>query len=107
VELKWMNYEKTVLCAVDEHGLVTVIEPNHSQWADLSSRDNIQDCSAGTSQLVAEIESLAMQRQKQAAYQAESDPLFFKWQAGEITREEWLAKRNQIKERYTSQVKTS
>jgi hypothetical protein len=37
---------------------------------------------------------------RRAAYMAESDPLFFKWQAGETTQEEWQAKRNEIKARY-------
>ena len=40
------------------------------------------------------------ERNRQAAYIAESDPLFFKWQAGETTQEEWQAKRNEIKARY-------
>ena len=39
---------------------------------------------------------------RQAAYTAEADPLFFKWQAGEATEEEWLAKRQEIRDRYPS-----
>lgn len=35
-----------------------------------------------------------------AAYTEEADPLFFKWQAGEGTEEEWLAKREEIRQRY-------
>jgi len=34
------------------------------------------------------------------AYRVEADPLFFKYQAGEVTKEEWLAKREEIKVRY-------
>lgn len=37
---------------------------------------------------------------RQAAYTAEADPLFFKWQAGEATEEEWKAKRQEIRDRY-------
>jgi hypothetical protein len=37
---------------------------------------------------------------RQAAYAAEADPLFFKWQAGEGTEQEWLAKREEIRSRY-------
>lgn len=40
------------------------------------------------------------QAARQAAYTSEADPLFFKWQAGEGTREEWEAKRAEIRERY-------
>ena len=37
---------------------------------------------------------------RKAAYQAEADPLFFKWQSGEGTQEEWQAKREEIRQRY-------
>jgi hypothetical protein len=37
---------------------------------------------------------------RQAAFQAEADPLFFKWQAGEGTEAEWLAKREEIRARF-------
>jgi hypothetical protein len=37
---------------------------------------------------------------RQAAYTQEADPLFFKWQAGEGTEQEWLAKREEIRSRY-------
>lgn len=41
-----------------------------------------------------------VEQQRQSAYQQEADPLFFKWQAGEGTQEEWLAKRVEIAERH-------
>jgi len=37
---------------------------------------------------------------RRAAYISESDPLFFKWQAGEATQAEWQAKRSEIKARF-------
>ena len=37
---------------------------------------------------------------RKTAYQTEADPLFFKWQAGEGTEEAWLAKREEIRQRY-------
>ena len=37
---------------------------------------------------------------RQAAYAKEADPLYFKWQAGESSQEEWVAKRAEIKLRY-------
>jgi hypothetical protein len=37
---------------------------------------------------------------RQAAYETEADPLFFKWQANEATEAEWLAKRQEIRDRY-------
>lgn len=35
-----------------------------------------------------------------AAYEAESDPLFFQWQRGEATQQEWLDKIAEIKSRF-------
>jgi len=37
---------------------------------------------------------------RKAAYQAEADPLFFKWQRGESTQQEWLDKIADIRNRY-------
>ena len=34
------------------------------------------------------------------AYRTESDPLFFKWQRGEVERKVWLDKVAEIKEKY-------
>ena len=33
-------------------------------------------------------------------YEQESDPIFFKWQRGEATQQEWLAKIEEIKQRF-------
>jgi hypothetical protein len=40
------------------------------------------------------------QEKRREALVREADPLFFAWQADEGTREEWLAKRAEIKARY-------
>jgi hypothetical protein len=37
---------------------------------------------------------------RKAAYQAEADPLFFKWQRGESTEQAWLDKIAEIRARY-------
>jgi hypothetical protein len=37
---------------------------------------------------------------RRAAYIAEADPLFFKWQRGEVTHEQWLDKIAEIRARY-------
>jgi hypothetical protein len=41
-----------------------------------------------------------MRAARAAAYREEADPLFFKWQAGEGTEADWLAKREEIRARY-------
>ena len=43
---------------------------------------------------------LPASQQRQLALQQEADPLFFKWQRGEATEQEWLDKVQQIRERY-------
>jgi len=51
--------------------------------------------------IVAQEQALASaQRSRASAYTAEADPLFFKYQAGEVTKKEWLAKREEIRQRY-------
>ena len=44
----------------------------------------------------------AVNAQRRNAYQTESDPVFFKWQRGEATKEDWLAKVQDIRERFTA-----
>jgi hypothetical protein len=48
---------------------------------------------------VNELNGLAEQNRANA-YKKESDPLFFKWQRGEATEQEWLSKIQEIKQRY-------
>ena len=49
------------------------------------------------------IAEMALEQSKQnraVAYRNESDPLFFKYQRGEVTKEEWEAKVEEIRTRY-------
>jgi len=48
----------------------------------------------------AEAQRMEARQARAAAYTSEADPLFFKYQAGEVTKEEWLAKREEIRNRY-------
>ena len=41
---------------------------------------------------------------RRLAYQREADPLFFAWQAGEVSRADWLAKRREIRARVFNDV---
>jgi hypothetical protein len=47
----------------------------------------------------AELHAERVQRERQAAYRAESDPIAMKMLRGEATEAEWLAKVNEIKQR--------
>lgn len=52
-----------------------------------------------TDKSIDEINAIQESNKKQA-YIEESDPLFFKWQRGEATQQEWLDKVNEIKQRW-------
>lgn len=51
-----------------------------------------------------ELANLYAERQRASAYQLESDPIFFKWQRGEGTKEDWLAAVEAIKTRFPKAV---
>ena len=51
-------------------------------------------------QLSAEDQRDIAKMKRAAAYRRESDPLLFKWHAGEVDESEWLAKREEIRARY-------
>lgn len=42
----------------------------------------------------------AVQEKRRVAYVVESDPLFFSWQAGETSEQDWVDKREEIKLRF-------
>jgi len=58
------------------------------------------ECEKGIIALQAEWDARAIEQQRQSAYQTESDPLFFKYQRGEATEQEWLDKVAEIKARF-------
>lgn len=41
-----------------------------------------------------------MKTRRKDAFILEADPLFFKWQAGEVSKETWMQKREEIRQRY-------
>ena len=43
----------------------------------------------------------AIENQRKAAYQQEADPLFFSYQRGEATEQEWLDAVQSVKDRYS------
>jgi hypothetical protein len=45
----------------------------------------------------AEWHRMILEHRLKKAYQIESDPLFFKWQAGECSKQEWLDARAKVK----------
>jgi hypothetical protein len=82
-------------------GAEWVIRDDQLEWLD-QTQSHPTDAEIAAE--VARLQSLEPNRvaseKRQLAYQNESDPLFFKWQAGEATEAEWKAKRDEIKSRF-------
>jgi len=51
-------------------------------------------------EILIEQELKSITRQRRYAYQNEADPLYFKWQRGDIEKQVWLDKVSEIKERF-------
>ncbi len=101
MNLQWIDKDHTILSVTNESGHVVIVEPGHSQWNELSSRDDIApyvepDPIRPSAQTIAAL--------RKSAYQDEADPLYFKAQRGEATMDEWLAKIAEIKTRYPEPV---
>jgi hypothetical protein len=98
MKLQWMDESKTILAATDQTGHVVILEPNLPQWSEYSVREDIDPYIPPPPPPTPTPKQIAALRL--AAYQSESDPLFFKWQRGEGTEQAWLDKIEQIKARY-------
>jgi hypothetical protein len=69
-------------------------------WKDDSPKPTNQEIIAAWEEVEQEIEITKTQRLRRDAYQMESDPLFFEYQRGDIEKEVWLEKVQEIKDRY-------
>jgi hypothetical protein len=59
-------------------------------WLSEGDAPTEAELSAEWAQVEYEVAYEAVQKQRQAAYQAESDPVFFDYQRGDATEQEWL-----------------
>ena len=69
-------------------------------WAGPGNQPSKAECDAILVELETEEMLNQVKRQRQAAYQAEADPLYFGWQRGENTEQAWLDKVAEIRARY-------
>lgn len=70
----------------------------HDKSKKLPSKSEVEK---GIKALQAEWDARVIDKQRQVAYQTESDPLFYKYQRGEATKQEWLDKVAEIKARFS------
>lgn len=85
-----------------DYGLILMTKYAQSQWAVGGDYDSLQWLSDDPKPTQAELDALWPQVQYEsqvaevetarlAAYEKESDPLYFKWQRGDATEAEWRA----------------
>jgi hypothetical protein len=82
-------------------------EPNGAEgyadgvvWQDARPQPSWEDIEAARPAVEIAIANRNAQQMRQAAFQAEADPLFFAWQRGEGTEQAWLDKCAEIRDRY-------
>lgn len=88
--METFNVEDSVVPVIE----IPVTDETIAEWAEWEA--------GAYDRKVAEVD-----RNRQAAYQAESDPLNFKWQETQdpADRQAWLDKKDEIKARYPDPVK--
>jgi hypothetical protein len=82
-------------------GAEWTLRGDNLEWLDQNqAKPTAEEIAAEAARLEA-AEPLRIARQSRAsAYTTEADPLFFKYQRGEATKEEWEAKIEEIRQRY-------
>jgi len=59
-------------------------------WLSESPKPSEEDLHSEWAQVEYEVAYEAVQKARQTAYQADSDPIFFDYQRGEVTEQDWL-----------------
>ena len=59
-------------------------------WLSESPKPSEEDLRSEWAQVEYEVAYETVQKARQVAYQAESDPIFFDYQRGEVTEQDWL-----------------
>lgn len=69
-------------------------------WLSDTTKPTLAELQAEWAQVEYEVAYAAVQKQRQAAYQAGSDPIFFSFQRGEALEQDWLDEVEAIKTAY-------
>lgn len=99
------NISLEILAQFDVYEVVKTQKPSITYKQDLSEGTPVNENGVWkqvwnvTDKSIEEINAINESNKKQA-YIEESDPLFFKWQRGEVTQQEWLDKVEEIKSRW-------
>jgi predicted metal-dependent phosphoesterase TrpH len=77
-----------------------ILRGDELNWLDSRPQPSEAEIEAELQRLIAEHPYKEIEALRSAAYRTEADPLFFKYQVGEVTKDEWIAKREEIRARY-------
>jgi hypothetical protein len=82
-------------------GAVFVLRGDELEWLDQKQAEpTAEEIAAEAARLEADEPRRLAQQQRAAAFQQEADPLLFKHLAGEVDKADWLAKREEIRQRF-------
>jgi len=70
------------------------------EWKDESEKPDYQELLVAWDEVQVEIEKERIQKLRRNAYQEEADPIYFEYQRGDATEQEWLDKIAEIKARF-------
>ena len=78
------------------------LEPDYDaiEWRDERTKPTRAECDERWPSLEVELTNARMERLRQEAFRDEADALFFGFQRGENTEQEWLDKVEEIRARY-------
>lgn len=97
------NYVAALVNLVpDAKVLYAGVNPDYSviAWQDERPQPTREECDAAWPAIEAAMNAAAAKSARAEAYREESDPLFFGWQRGENTEQEWLDKVEEIRTRF-------
>lgn len=78
------------------------VDPDYSviAWQDERPQPTREECDAAWPEIEAALNAAQAKNARANAYREEADPLFFGWQRGENTEQEWLDKVAEIRSRF-------
>lgn len=69
-------------------------------WKDDSPKPTLEELENLWAEVNFKVQKEEIEKLRRAAYQQSADPLFFEYQRGDATKEEWLAAVEQVKYQY-------
>jgi len=76
-------------------------------WLSAGKKPTLKALEAEWAQVEYEVAYEAVQKARQVAYQADSDPVFFDYQRGEVTEQDWLGAVQAVKDAHPYPVDPS